>query len=248
MKWRHLHLLVVIAALTSVSRVRAEEVEFPEEELARESVLPVFENPRDVLNRRVNTTGHFEIGVGGGMDIDEPFYNAVILKGHVGYHFTELHGVTLEGVYWMPGLSSYGQQLKNDNTLKDPANQALTNWDVSKAPHPLWGTIGNYEFTAYYGKISITKQFVMNLNLFVYGGGLYINMNGYNSFGGDIGLGQNFFITPSVAVRFDLRMLIYQGPNAAAMDLYGNNNPAVSSYPTRIFYNNQAGLSLVMLL
>lgn len=235
-----LHLLVVVAALPAA--VVAEEVEFPEEELARDTALPVFEHPHDVLQRHVVTTGRIEAGVGGGLEIDEPFYNDVIYNVHAGYHFSDLHGVSVDGIYWTPGLSSYGNQLKGDSTLTDGTH---THWDASKAPHALWGVLGNYEFTAYYGKISITKQTVMNLNLFFYGGFLYINMAGYNSFGGDVGFGQNFFITPSVAVRLDLRMLIYQGPNAATQDLYDTNNPSAGSFQTRIFYYNQAGLSLV---
>lgn len=234
MKWWYLHLLFVIAAGPAL----ADEVEFPEEELARESVLPVFENPRDVLQRRVLTSKRFEVGAGGGMDIDEPFYNPIIFSGHLGYHASEQHGFSADALFWLPGLSSYGNQIKSD--------QRFQGWDASKAPHPVWGALGNYEFTAYYGKISITKHFVMNLNLFGYGGGMYINMQGYNAFGGDVGFGQNFFITTNVALRFDLRMLIFQGPNAAAANLRSGVNP--SSFPNRVFYYNQSELALVVLL
>lgn len=241
MKWQLcLQLVVLHMALLASVHVSAEEVEFPEEELARESVLPKFEHPKDVLQRHVVNSEKFEIGFGGGLEIDEPFYSDYLANIHAGYHFNDISAVTGEFLFWTPGLSSYGQKLKNDSSLG--------NFDASKAPHPLWGLVGNYEFTAYYGKISITKQTVMNLNLFAYAGPLYINMKGYNSFGGDIGLGQNFFISKSMSIRFDLRMLIFPGPNAAAANLTGANNPSVSSYPTRIFFNNQMGLSLVFIL
>ncbi len=71
MKWFvRVSLLTLLAA---APYVHAEEVEFPEEELARESVLPVFESRRDVLNRWVNTAERFEVGLGAGLMIDEPF-------------------------------------------------------------------------------------------------------------------------------------------------------------------------------
>ncbi len=138
------------------------------------------------------------------------------------------------------GESSYANKIRTDSRFNG--------WDAQKAPHPQWGVIGNYEFTAYYGKISLTKHTVMNLNLFADAGLMYISMNGYNSFGGDLGLGQNFFITPSWAIRLDLRMMIFPGPNAAAIDLGNGKNPASGDFPTRIFFDNQAALSLVYLL
>jgi outer membrane beta-barrel protein len=229
--------------ISSLSAVHAEEVEFPDEELSRESVLPVFQNRADVLHRHVVTEKRVEIGIGGGLVIDEPFYNDAIMSGHLGYHFTDQHGIHIEGLYWIPGLSSYGQKIMNDSRF----NQ----WDARKAPHALWGAIGNYEFTAYYGKVSLTKQSVMNLNLFGYAGPLYINMAGYNAFGANVGLGQNFFVSPHFAIRFDLRMLIFNAPNAATQDLSNTaliRNPHASDFQTRIYFNNQAQLSLVYLL
>src|SRR5436190_2081770 len=107
MKWCfRLHLLALPLAVLTTYAV-AEEVEFPEEELARESVLPRFESPKDVLNRHVVTTGRFEFGAGGGLEIDEPFYNDLVFNAHAGYHFNDLSGANLEFVYWSPGLSSY---------------------------------------------------------------------------------------------------------------------------------------------
>lgn len=234
-----LRLLVLHVALMA-AYVHAEEVEFPEEELATESVLPKFQNPKDVLHRHVVNTGRIELGIGGGLEIDEPFYSDYILDIHGGYHLTDLSAVNGEFIYWAPGLSSYGQKIKND--------PSLGHWDAGKAPHPVWGIIGNYEFTAYYGKVSITKQTVMNLNLFAFAGPMYINMNGYNAFGGDIGIGQNFYITPRTSIRFDLRMLIFSGPNAAATNLTDGNNPSSSSFSSRLFFNNQMNLSVVFLL
>lgn len=241
---RCLHLSLIILVAVSFT-TRAEEVEFPEEELARETVLPRFAKPRDVLNRHINTTRRLEFGAGGGLEIDEPFYNDIVFKLHGGYHFNELHGFNVEGIIWGQGLSSYGEKLKAEAGL-------INHWDASKAPHPAWAVIGNYEFTAYYGKISVTKQSVMNLNLFGFVGPLYINMKTYNAFGLDFGIGQNFFISKSLAVRFTIAMLLFKAPNAASYDLSNNNtanpNPKPGDFEEKIFFNNQMALQLVFLL
>lgn len=230
--------LQLLLLITPLCALRAEEIEFPEEELSRESVLPVFETRTDVLHRHVETTRRFEFGGGGGLEINEPFYSDAIFSAHGGYHFSNLHGVNVEGIYWTTGLSDYGKQIKHDWAF-----------DPNRAPHPLWGVVGNYEFTAYYGKISLTKQTVMNLNFVFYGGPLYINMAGYNAFGGDIGLGQNYFITPQVALRLDLRMMIFRGPNAASYDLSHTTGPvSASAFPQKFFFNNHAEVSVVFLL
>lgn len=241
MNWHLCLRLFVLYVAVATAYVHAEEVEFPEEELARESVLPKFVNPKDVLNRHILNNKKIEVGIGGGLEIDEPFYSDYIFNAHVGYHLSDLSAINGEFIFWTPGLSSYGQKIKGDASLQ--------HWDAGKAPHPVWGVIGNYQFTAYYGKISITKQTVMNLDLFAFAGPLYIAMNGFNAFGGNVGIGQNFYVTPRMSIRFDLRMLIFTGPNAAAANLTDSNpNPSSGSFSSRLFFNNQMTLSVVYLL
>jgi len=225
--------------------VLADEIEFPEEELARESTLPIFEKQRAVLNRHVVTEKRFEFGVGGGIEMNEPYYNDYMFGVQGTYNYSEMSAINVQGLFWMDGLSDYGEQLKAGNPT--PPN-AFPSFDASKAPHPVWAIFANYQFIAYYGKISLSKQTVMNLNLFALAGLGYINMDSISTVGVNLGVGQNFFITQNFGIRADLRWLIFQGPNPPTQRLGPTDNPSASSFEDRIFYNGQLGLGLVFLL
>lgn len=241
-------LLVVLACLFSVLARAEEPIEFSEEELARETTLPVFEKRRAVLNRSVVTEKRIELGIGGGLEMNEPYYSDYMLQLTGTYNLNESSAINVQGLMWTDGLSSYGEQLKAGRT----GVNAVDSFDAMKAPHPKWGLFVNYEFIAYYGKISITKQSVMNLNLFAIAGLGYINMDSDNSPALNLGVGQNFFFTKNIGLRADLRWLIFQGANAPTKSLrsVGANDPkpSASDFEKRIFYNSQLGLSLVFLI
>jgi outer membrane beta-barrel protein len=232
--------LVLFLALIASSYAVADDIEFPEEELARETTLPVFDKRRAVLNRSVVTNQRMEIGLGGGLEVNEPYYNDMMLNLQGTYNFSETNALNVQGLMWMDGLSSYGEQLK--------AGGRHTPFDASKVPHPEWGLFANYQFTAYYGKISLTKQGVMNLNLFGLAGLGYINMGELSTVGLNIGFGQNFFFSNNFGIRFDMRWMIYQGPNATSESLTATDNPSASAFEDRIYYNTQIGLAAVFIL
>lgn len=243
-------LFILLACLLG-HLAHADEIEFPDEELARETTLPVFEKRRAVLNRTVVTERKFELGVGGGLEMNEPYYNDYMFQVVGTYNLNETSAVNVQGLMWMDGLSSYGEQLKAGRP--PPATNPVVSFDAMKAPHPKWGVFGNYEFIAYYGKISITKQTVMNLNLFAIGGLGYINLGSDNAIALNLGVGQNFFFTKWFGLRADLRWLIFQGPDATTKSLQSNSagtdpTPAASEFGKRIYYNTQIGLSAVFIL
>jgi outer membrane beta-barrel protein len=164
------------------------------------------------------------------------------------YNFTETSALNVQGLFWNSGLSSYGDQLKappSDGTAPDPDYESF---DADKAPHPEWAVIANYQFTAYYGKISVTKKGVMNLSLFGIAGLGYINMGEISTVGLNLGLGQNLFITKNIGLRFDLRWLIFQGPDATSERLLSTDNPSATAFDNRIHYNTQVGLGLIFVL
>jgi outer membrane beta-barrel protein len=239
------NLLLLLLASFSVIQAHADEIEFPEEELARESTLPVFDKQRAVLNRHVITEKRFEFGIGGGIEMNEPYYNDYMFGAQGTYNYSDTSAINIQGLYWMDGLSDYGDQLKAGNPT--PPN-AFPSFDASKAPHPVWSLIANYQFIAYYGKISLSKQTVMNLNLFGLAGLAYINMDSVSTVGLNLGVGQNFFFTRNFGLRADLRWLIFQGPNATSQRLGPTDKPAASAFEDRIFYNGQLGLGLVFIL
>jgi outer membrane beta-barrel protein len=227
----------------------AEDIEFPEEELARETVLPVFDKRRVVLNRNIVTLKRLELGLGAGLEMNEPYYNDTMVTAQGTYNYSETSAINVQGLYWMDGLSSYGEQLKAGTKISCGSPPCGTvHFDAMKAPHPRFGLFANYQFVAYYGKISVSKQTVMNLNLFGLAGLGYINMDQTGGVALNIGAGQNLFFTKNVGLRLDLRYLIFQGPNATTKSLESYDNPAPSSFGNRIYYNAQIGASLIFIL
>jgi outer membrane beta-barrel protein len=210
---------------TSLTVHAAETIEFPEEELAKESVLPVFENSRSVLNRNVLTQGRLELGLGGGLSLNDAFYNPMIYGITGSYHFTEEHALNLTATFWSEGLSTYGEQLERGEGLTGK------NFDAGYAPHAKSMFLANYQFTAFYGKISLSKKAVMNLTLHGLAGLGMIQMDGISPIVANVGFGQRFFFTPRIALRMDLSLLMYQGPDPTSVDL-NDKAPAAPPSPS----------------
>lgn len=236
-------LTVLLFSMSSASF--AETIEFPEDELATESVLPVFEKVEAVKNRTVETQNRFEIGVGGGMNLNEALYNPYHMDAIAVYHFDRVHAMNLTGVFFMDGISSYGEQLKSG----DNGNLNGVKFDPGMAPHPKYLLLANYQFNAYYGKISVTKQTIVNLNLSGYAGLGTIGLDSGNKVAIDFGLGQDFFFTKNFGIRADLRMYIYQGPNPTSIQLTpGTPKPSASAFGNSTFYNTMLSVVGIFIL
>lgn len=205
---------VVVTTMLSVRPAVAETIQFPTEELATESVLPVFDQPASVRNRTVSLSKRIELGLLMGYALTEPFYNPLQLGGTLSYHINEDHGINIFGTTFLSGLSSEASQLNPIPNTAPPINANL-----QYAPAPKYLVLASWQYSAYYGKLSFTKDYVMNLHLY---GLLGAGMFGIGDSSNPVvsaGLGQKFHVTPSLSVRFDLRALIYQGPNPASVPL-----------------------------
>ncbi len=238
MKWNHSSLLALLLFFGAQNSFAAtDKIEVPEDELATETVLPVFQKKNMVLNRHVTQEKKIELGLGAGMNLNEPFYNQMngIVLGT--YYFTNIHAVNIAATYYMQGLSNYGEQLKR--------GEGVPVFDASKAPSPQYSVLVNYQYTAYYGKISLTKQSVMNLSLFGYIGAGAFSTSSKTVPALDIGLGQNFYFSPNWGMRFDLKMVAYKGPDATSQSLRTQDNPSASSFNDRYFYNAYLNGSLI---
>ncbi len=186
----------------------AEKIEFPDEELETETVFPRFDRPDVVRNKTVPIAGRTEIGIVGGWTLNEPFFNTAQYGLSGTYHFNENSGLNVYAVANAKGYTSYATQLNE-----------LFQMDFGKAPAPQYIVLGNYEWTAFYGKMSITKSFIMNLSLYGLVGGGIVAFEGFTSPALDLGLGQRFYFNKTLALRFDLRMVGHQAPNPISKDL-----------------------------
>lgn len=209
---RHLWLQLsslIIPILLAPSLSTAVTIEFPEEELAKESVLPVFEGGTTaVKSRRVNTKGRMEAGLAAGFIFNEPFFNPLIYGLRLGYHFNEFSSVQVSGFLKQDEVSSDAKEIDSD-----PA----TRIGFQGVPVPKYLLMVDYQLTPYYGKISLTKDTVLNMNLFGVLGAGAIDVGGEVTWIANLGFGQNLYFTPRMAFRADLRFLFYEGPNVISI-------------------------------
>ncbi|MCB0362514.1 MAG: outer membrane beta-barrel domain-containing protein [Bdellovibrionales bacterium] len=235
--------LALVLVVFQNEKCRAEKIEFPDEELASESVLPVFDKVAVVKNRNVVTAKKFEFGGGLGMNLMDPFYNPFNYNLSLAYHFDEVHGINLASAIWNDGLSTYGEQLRNGEGLSGDF------FDPSRAPHPKSIVMGNYQYTAYYGKISLSKKAVMNLSMFALAGLGSISFGDQNSIALNFGFGEKFYFTPYLALRLDLRMLVFRGPDPTSLRLIPTDVVRSSSeFEETTYFQTLMTLGLVFLI
>ena len=199
--------------------VEAREIRFPDEELAPESVLPVFENNKKVtMNRRVQLK--HKLGVSGSFmgRMDEPFLHPFTFSGAMEFFFNETHGVRVSSFYFWPGLSKAGLnilRLRKKGEFK-PA------FDPGKIHYPQFGFFVSYGLAPFYGKISLATNIVTNLNMSMYFGlgALALDLD-YRRYPSDmrwtyaalIELNQKIFIGRKFYFHGSLNFLIYHAPN-----------------------------------
>jgi outer membrane beta-barrel protein len=210
----------------------AETMEFPEEELATESVLPVFDKKMVVRNRAITTEKRFEIGGGVGLNLIEALYSNITYNLTSTYHFTETHGLNIDFIMANTDLSNMGEDLKAGKGI-------ATNFDASLAPSPEYLIFGNYQFTTYYGKVSISKQKALNLSLYGLLGAGLVNWSDSTQPALNVGFGQKFYINNHFAVRLDLNLAAYRGPDPTSpkdnAPLYNTGKKSSDEFET-IFY------------
>ncbi len=171
--------------------VRASEtIDFPEDELAQESVLPKFDRPDSVKKRNVTTENKFELGAYYGWNILEPIQNQSKVGFNLGYHWSEESALVLNYAQWLGGLNKqYTDELLSSNHL-----------DFNRSPKIKYSAFAHYEWNIFYGKISLTKQGVVNLSTYpIIGAGL--TTYEHKSYPGiDFGIGQKFYFGKSFAL------------------------------------------------
>ncbi len=223
------------------TELKAEPIQFPDEELATESVLPIFDQPQAVKNRLVPLANRFEVGGGLSYDLVEPFFGPYGFNINASYNFTEEHGINVFYNSYLQGNTSYVDQLNNIPNTSSKFN-------LQNAPAPKSLFLIDYQYTGFYGKLSLAKDFVMNLSLFglLGAGGFQIgdSMNPVFNFG----LGQKFYFNSSNAFRFDLRFNIYNGPNVVSGTIPASGPaPAASSFEQRLFIGSMLSGSYIYL-
>ena len=211
----------------SIFPAQAVKIQFPEEELASESVLPLIEPPQMVLNRNIPLKFRVELGLGMGFGLDEPFYFSYYPTGILTFNLTEVHALSLTGTYFFPKRSSSAHCLSHDATVLSGEKledcKKIKKFDPLHAPYPQMMAFLNYQYTPFYGKISLAKNWVMNLSIYGFvGPGLVVSNQNNQWPAGNFGIGQKLYINKWLGIRGDLGFYGYYGPTVAKLDMKGS--------------------------
>ncbi len=194
------------------------QVTLPEDELAKESVVPKFDNATTIKARNVVLSHKFEASVYYGWNFAEAIENQSKIGFNLGYHWDEFNALVLNYAQWTSGL----------NTQYTSSLLSKYNLDYTRAPALQSSLWLNYEWTLYYGKISLAKQAVMNLSIYpIFGAGTtaYSNKSYY---GVNAGIGAKFYFTPHWALQTDFKVQ-YSGEPSPYLSGYMQTSQPVPS-------------------
>lgn len=193
-------ILVVTVVIFSLE-ANATEMEVPKDELAQESVLPIFDNTVSIKNRNVKDSETFDVGLFAGMSITEPIASTIKYGVSFNYHLSTTHALGFLLSMNSTGLSKDAEGLKSDFGL-----------DFTRAPYPQYSLLGDYNYKLYYGKLSVTKKGVINTSIYTSGavGIIKYVHKAYPTIA--IGVGERFYFTNNFAFKVDLRFFINKAP------------------------------------
>jgi len=214
----------------SIAALATEVIEFPENELAQESVLPKFDRPDVVKSRNVVTAKKIEIAPFYGFVTTEPIYGQTKTGLNLAYHWSEESAFSLNYAMFSGGLNAqYNDQLKQNYNL-----------DFSRAPKQKFALFGNYEYKAYYGKVSFTKQGTMNLSTYPIMGLGIVSYDTKSYPGFDFGIGQKFYFSKSIGLRIDYKFQYAQGPSPFLLGRMKTTDPVpqAGEFATKWTMNN----------
>lgn len=197
-------LKIVLAAslfLSSSIGIAEENIDVPKDELVQETVYPVFDNPVSVKNRNVQDSHAIDVGIFGGLALTEPISNTTKMGVAFNYHLNYTHSVGLVWAKNSSGLSKDAQGIKEQFGL-----------DYGRAPAPDYAVLVDYNYKAYYGKLSLTSNGVINTTIYgSFAGGMikYVHKS-YPMLA--VGIGERFYFTKSLSLKMDLRLYAHQAP------------------------------------
>ena len=222
-----------IFLLFSLQVFATEEIVVPLDELARDSVYPVFDNKTSVINRNVKDSGSIDVGLYGGLAITEPVYNATKMGLAINYHFSEVHSLGLLWAKNSVGLSKDAQGLKNDFNL-----------DFTRAPYPVTSIILDYNYKMFYGKLSVTKNGVINTSIYTSAAAGLIQYIHKSYPAVAVGIGERFYLTNHFAFKVDLRLFANTAPIPfKAGALRDSNSSSPDPVPTYDSFDERLSLT-----
>jgi len=192
------------------------------------------------MNPYIKTARRVEAGLMGGWTPTDPFFSPYSFGLTASYHINETHGINLQYQMRTGGTTEYSDQLNNVKNTQ-PLN-------LQNAPSTKSMTFLNYQLNFFYGKMSLSKNTVSHLSTFATAGPALVQIGDATQIGFGLGLGQKFYFSKYLGLRFDARVVGYQGPNILSTSLANlKGTPANSAFQQRMFFDSVLNVSFIFM-
>ncbi len=198
-------------------------MQFSEDELPREAVMPRLDTPKAVLSRKLSYEKRFQADLGAGWLLDEAFYNNQYVVAQGTFSWNEASGVGVRYLMFGSGLSDYGKQF--EGTATNPP-------DFDRSYGPKNGWLAFYERRMMYGKLSVSKWKVIPafLTWNVEAGMLKYGARQLPMVGAS--LSNRYFLNSNLALGLGIHAYVRQMVDPLSANLRGNPVPAEDDFKT----------------
>jgi outer membrane beta-barrel protein len=227
-------LVILLLLLAPLARAQQQPDLAPSKEAGDTAALDRDIGP--LKDRIPPVTGHtfvmakrFEITPTFSLSFRDAFWTKYVIGATATYHFTETIGLALRGGYAFTAISSSAQICPPNEACRKPTNEELD----GKGPGQIkLVTALDFEWAPLYGKISLFAEGFAHFNMYLIGGPVALqyqapkdgNATGSTSawaVGGEAGLGMRFIFNRWMALRFELRDVIYREKTKGATETTG---------------------------
>lgn len=195
-------------------------------EVDKDRVGPLRERVPPVSGNLFLKKGRFELSPSATLSLDDAFFTKYVLGATLGFFPMESLGIRGRFGYAIPVVSRSAQicttEATGTGTVRGCRPPDFKQLD-GRAPGQLKLIAGvDVEYAPIYGKVGILAERFLHFDLFAVGGASMVNYSGpelndataatsqpYTTFGGNIGVGTRIVVNRFIAVRAELRDLIY---------------------------------------
>ena len=198
----------VLLALLLCSTSHANTIEFSEQELAPETVLPIFPRTVFVKNRNVQKTNSIEVQPFFGLSLNNQFFDSYDFGGSLGFHLNEEHSLHVMYSHLQVSKSQYATAIEN---MRDASGNIKASQRFDAFPKQESFVLLNYEYSPFYGKMSFSKWINFNTDITVSIGGGAVLVSDERLPAVSLGIGQRFYIANWLGLRFSVYSIFYRG-------------------------------------
>lgn len=187
-------------------------------EVDKDRTGPLRDRVSPVSGHLFRKRGRFEASPGAALSLRDAFFTKAVFKLALTYHVTETFGVGLHGGYSGHFISSSAQICTTgaagtgaSRTCRSPSWAELDGRAPGKIS--LLGGL-DLQWSPIYGKVALMAQAFGHFDMYGLVGPAFVMYTGpgntaQSTVGGNIGIGMRFILNRFVAVRTELRDLIY---------------------------------------